>query len=115
VGSGFDDWNYWTSLLQLQLSITVHTLNSFLITNFSLYFFWFSDWFLVPVLLSLILPLDSVSLPELASFGTNIERPVGPFDSYVILCYHETFVISLLQEQFLPNRCLATDVSIVLL
>jgi hypothetical protein len=42
VGSRFDDWIYWTSPLQLQLFTTVHTLNSFLITNLSLHFFRFS-------------------------------------------------------------------------
>jgi hypothetical protein len=47
VDSRFDDWIYWMSLLQLQLIITFHTFNSFLITNLSLYFFWFSDWSLV--------------------------------------------------------------------
>jgi hypothetical protein len=47
VGSRFNDWIYWTSGLQLQLIITVHALNSFLITNLSLYFFRFSDWSLV--------------------------------------------------------------------
>jgi hypothetical protein len=36
VGSRFDDWVYWTSLLQLHLIITAHTLNPILITNFSL-------------------------------------------------------------------------------
>jgi hypothetical protein len=36
VGSRFEDRIYWTSLLQLQLIITVHTLNSFLITKLSL-------------------------------------------------------------------------------
>jgi hypothetical protein len=45
--SRFDDWVYWTPRLQVQLIITVHTLNSFLVTNLSLYFLWFSDWFLV--------------------------------------------------------------------
>jgi hypothetical protein len=47
VGSGFGDWFYWTSLLQLHLIIAVHTLNSSLTTNLSLYFFCFSDWSLV--------------------------------------------------------------------
>jgi hypothetical protein len=46
VGSRLDDWLYWTSLLQLQLVIRAHTLNS-LITNLSLHFFWFSGWSLV--------------------------------------------------------------------
>jgi hypothetical protein len=36
VGSRFDDWIYWTSLLQLHLIITAQTLNSFWITNLSL-------------------------------------------------------------------------------
>jgi hypothetical protein len=49
VGSRFDDLIYWTSLLQLRLIIAAHTLNSFLITNLSLYFFWFSDWSLVSI------------------------------------------------------------------
>jgi hypothetical protein len=44
VGSRFDDWIYWTSLLHLHLIATFHTLDSFLITNLSIYFFWFSDW-----------------------------------------------------------------------
>jgi hypothetical protein len=30
LGSGFDDWVYWTLLLQLQLIVTAHTLNSFM-------------------------------------------------------------------------------------
>jgi hypothetical protein len=47
VGSKFDDWIYWKSLLQLHLSITIHTFNSFLITDLSPHFFWFSDWSLV--------------------------------------------------------------------
>jgi hypothetical protein len=47
VGSRFDDRIYWTSLLKLHLNITVQTLNSFLITNLSLYFFWFSNWSLI--------------------------------------------------------------------
>jgi hypothetical protein len=47
VGYRFDDWIYWTSLPQLHLIITAHTLNSFLITNLSLYFFWFLNWSLV--------------------------------------------------------------------
>jgi hypothetical protein len=38
--------------LQLQLIRTVHTLNSFLITNLSLYSLWFSDWSLSLLLLS---------------------------------------------------------------
>jgi hypothetical protein len=33
MGTGFDDWIYWTSLLQLQLIITAHTLNSFWTTS----------------------------------------------------------------------------------
>jgi hypothetical protein len=33
VGSRFDDWIYWTSVLQLQLIITAHTLNSFYTTS----------------------------------------------------------------------------------
>jgi hypothetical protein len=33
VGSRFDDWIYWMSLLQLQLTITAHTLNSILTTS----------------------------------------------------------------------------------
>jgi hypothetical protein len=41
VDSRFYDWIYWTSLLQLQLIITVHTLNSFLIKNLPQNFFWF--------------------------------------------------------------------------
>jgi hypothetical protein len=53
VGSRFDDWIYWTSLLQLQLIMTVDTLNSYLITNLSLYSFWFLDWSLVSRLLLL--------------------------------------------------------------
>jgi hypothetical protein len=36
VGFRFDDWIYWTFLLQLPLITTSHTLNSFLITNLSL-------------------------------------------------------------------------------
>jgi hypothetical protein len=47
VGSRFDDWMYWTSVLQLQLIITANTLNSFLIMNLSLYFYCFSNWSLV--------------------------------------------------------------------
>jgi hypothetical protein len=53
VSSKFDDWIYWTSLLQLHLVITVHTLSSLLITNLSLYFFWVSDWSLSSTLLLL--------------------------------------------------------------
>jgi hypothetical protein len=45
VGSRSDGWIYWKSLLQL--IITVHTLNSFLIMNLWLYFFWFLDCSLV--------------------------------------------------------------------
>jgi hypothetical protein len=30
VDPRFDDWNYWTLLLQLELIIRAHTLNSFL-------------------------------------------------------------------------------------
>jgi hypothetical protein len=33
MSSGFDDWNYWTPLLQLQLGITAHTLNSTWVTS----------------------------------------------------------------------------------
>jgi hypothetical protein len=35
VGSRFDDWVFWKSVLQLQLIITAHTLNYFWIMNFS--------------------------------------------------------------------------------
>jgi hypothetical protein len=33
VGSRSDDWIYWTLLLQLELIITTHTLNSFVTTS----------------------------------------------------------------------------------
>jgi hypothetical protein len=55
MGSKFDDCIYWTSLLQLHLIITAHTLNSFLIRNLSLHFFRISDWSLV----SSFLPLST--------------------------------------------------------
>jgi hypothetical protein len=58
VGSRFHDWIYWTSLLQLHLIITVHTLNSFLITNLSLYLFLISDW---PIVSRLLLSSTSES------------------------------------------------------
>jgi hypothetical protein len=46
MGSRFDDFIYWTSLLQLHLVITAHTLNSFWkpISAESLPIVWIWDW-----------------------------------------------------------------------
>jgi hypothetical protein len=62
VSSRFEDWIYWTSLLQLQL---ITAFNTFLIKNLSLHFFWTSDWSLV----------FSVEL----SIGPNIGHQVEQF------------------------------------
>jgi hypothetical protein len=48
---GFQIW--WSELLDASVTITVHTLNFFFTTNLLLYFFWFSNWSLVPSLLLL--------------------------------------------------------------
>jgi hypothetical protein len=106
MGSRFDDCIYGTPLLQLHLIITVHTLNSFLITNLSLYFFWFSDW-------SLVSNLVFSRCPNLV--GTEYRTPSRTVDSSLILCCHETCVNSFIREQCLPSRYLATDVSVVFL
>jgi hypothetical protein len=79
VDTRFDDWIHLTSLLRLKLITIVHTLNSFLMTNLSLYFFWFSDKSLVSSLLCWILDLDCVFRPELASCGPNIQHQVEQF------------------------------------
>jgi hypothetical protein len=88
VGSRFDDSIYWTSLLQLQFIITVHTLNSFLITNLSLYFIWFSDWYLVASLLLLSIThgflATTDSLLCLANFSSCIT--LGEPSRVPVLC-----------------------------
>jgi hypothetical protein len=105
MDSGFDVWIYWT----------IHTLNSFLITNLSLYLFWFSGCSLLPRLLCRILPLDSVSWPEIASCGPNIEPPVGQLIPLLFSVTTKRMLILCCGNNSLPSRCLATDDSIVLL
>jgi hypothetical protein len=56
VGSRFDDWVYWTLLLQFHLITTAHTLSSFLTT--SALQISFSRVVLGLVFVSLILDLD---------------------------------------------------------
>jgi hypothetical protein len=74
VGTRFDDWIYWTSLLQLHLIITVHTLNSFLIVNLCLYFYWSSYWSLVSGLLLLSMTDSFLSLSRM--LWPTVRRPV---------------------------------------
>jgi hypothetical protein len=52
VDSTFDDWIYWTSVSQLHLIITAHTLKSFWIISLLLSLFWISGWSLSLLLLS---------------------------------------------------------------
>jgi hypothetical protein len=86
VGSRLDDWIYWTSLLRLQLIITAHTLNSFLITNLSLYFFWFSDW--SQLRLSLSCRSQSLSL----MLRPTVSRPVYLVDKHPSGAYDQISV-----------------------
>jgi hypothetical protein len=80
MGSKFDDCIYWTSLLQLHLIITAHTLNSFLIKNLSLHFFRFSDWSLA----SSLVPVSATdSRNEITSCGLNIDHRLQGFHSCV--------------------------------
>jgi hypothetical protein len=75
VGSRFDDWICWTSLLQLHLITTAHTLNSFLITNLSL----LSGSWRVSSLSNSLQLSTTESRTELTSCGPNMEHPVGKF------------------------------------
>jgi hypothetical protein len=85
VGSGFDDWIYGMSLLQLQLIITVYTSNSFLITNLSLYYFWISDQSLVSSLLLLSMTHSCESVA--CSFMTQCGLPTEHTLEHFIYCY----------------------------
>jgi hypothetical protein len=85
VGSRFHYRIYGMSLLQLQLIITVHTLNSSLITNLSLYLFWISDWSLVSslLLLSMTHSCESVTCPFMTRCGLQTEHTLERF----VRCY----------------------------
>jgi hypothetical protein len=82
VVSRFDDWIYWTSVLQLHLVTTVYTLIS-LTLNLSL---------VQEFLVSGILILDSVSRSELASSGPEIEHQIHEFIPSLIAVVLKTCV-----------------------
>jgi hypothetical protein len=99
VGCRFDDWIYWPSLLQLHLNITLHTLNPFLITNLSMYFYWFSDWSVVyycsvrlssaPVWLS---PVESSRVESSLTLRPTVRRPVCLGIKHSSGAYDQTFI-----------------------
>jgi hypothetical protein len=76
VGSRFNNWIYWTPRLQLHFIIAGHTLNSFLITVLSVYFFWFSDCSLISSLLQLSTThcCESFMCPFLTRCGAQAEH-----------------------------------------
>jgi hypothetical protein len=63
VGSRFDDYIYCTSLLQLKLIMTIHTLNSFLITRWILKSLWSLE-LLLELRISLTLHTSHFTLPS---------------------------------------------------
>jgi hypothetical protein len=86
-------------LLQLHLIITVHTLNSFWITNLSLYFFWISDWSLASSLLLLnttACQCQSQSHSHIATDGRSVSKswcraPFGAHDQIFITVWQLRF------------------------
>jgi hypothetical protein len=115
VGSRFDDWIYFTSLLQLQLIITVDTFDSFLITDLSLYFFSFSDWSLDSyylVQISSITPLPGKCLSfndplQTADRTSCLTVPLLFCVSIatVIRCCRNDVYLVVVWQQMLPTPC----------
>jgi hypothetical protein len=102
VGSRFDDWIYWTSILQLQLIITVHTLNS--ITNL-LTVVWISDRSLVSRILFLwISPPQSDSYVATDGQSASLSQNKAPIWGLRPDFYYYQTVAGLLMWGALSNK-----------
>jgi hypothetical protein len=109
-------WHYFFFtfyLQQLQLIVTVHTLNFILITNPSPYVFWFSDLSLTSSLLYSVWLIPANQLRVISWPGANRRQNTISYSTSVILhiSNHGNW---LQREQYLPNRCLATDIFVFL-
>jgi hypothetical protein len=129
LGCRFDDWIYWTSLLQLQLIIPFHTLDSSLITNLTVVSKSLSNSFDVQsTLVQFSFSLESYSSQiSLYSRGTDHRETLYYYCRDVLPCsclatslgaYRYSnglpIVVTRLRGKLFTGRCIETAVLLLL-